>query len=67
MSFDLQLLQKQLCKTLCGQVKIRKTPHGHWQLVTPFTFTDGDTFQLYLEETAAGGIYSPTMAIHSCT
>jgi hypothetical protein len=56
MNFNIQLLQKQLCKTLCGEVKIRKTPQGFWQLVTPFTFSDGDTFQLYLEETSAGGV-----------
>jgi len=56
MSFDLSLLEERLCKSLCGEVRIRKTPQGYWQLVTPFTFTDGDTFQLYLEETAAGGV-----------
>jgi len=56
MSFDLPLLEERLCKTLCGEVRIRKTPQGYLQIVTPFTFTDGDTFQLYLEETAAGGV-----------
>lgn len=56
MSFDPTLLQEQLCKTLCGQVKIRTTPQGHLQLVTPFTFTDGDSFQLYLQETPGGGV-----------
>ncbi|MBI4027679.1 MAG: DUF1828 domain-containing protein [Verrucomicrobia bacterium] len=56
MSFDLPLLEEQLCKTLCGEVRIRKTPQGYLQIVTPFTFTDGDTFQLYLEEAAAGGV-----------
>ncbi len=56
MSFDLNLLEERLCKSLCGEVRIRKTRQGHLQLVTPFTFTDGDTFQLYLEETPAGGV-----------
>jgi len=56
MSFDLKLLQEQLCKTLCGEVQIRKTKQGHLQLVTPFTFFDGDTFQLYLQEMPGGGL-----------
>ena len=55
MSFDLKLLQEQLCKTLCGQVTIRTTKQGHLQLLTPFTFFDGDTFQLYLQEMPGGG------------
>jgi hypothetical protein len=55
MSFDLQLLQERLCKTLCGEVKIHKTPQGYLQVLTPFTFTDGDTFQVYLHETPGGG------------
>lgn len=56
MSFDLKLLQEQLCKTLCGQVKIRTTRQGYLQLVTPFTFFDGDAFQLYLQEMSGGGL-----------
>jgi len=56
MSFDLTLLKNRLCKTLCGEVKIRKTPQGHLQIVTPFAFTDGDTFQVYLQELPAGGV-----------
>ncbi len=56
MSFDLPRLKERLCITLCGEVQLRKTRQGYLQIVTPFTFTDGDTFQLYLEETAAGGV-----------
>lgn len=56
MSFDLQLLQEQLCKTLCGQVKIRATKQGFLQIVTPFAFPDGDRFQVYLKEEAAGEV-----------
>ena len=56
MSFDLQLLQKRLCKTLCGEVQIRKTGQGHLQILTPFAFTDGDTFQVYLQEMPGGGV-----------
>ena len=56
MSLDISLLQKRLCESLCGDVRIRKTRQGYLQLVTPFTFADGDTYQLYLEETSAGGV-----------
>ena len=56
MSFDITSLQERLCQTLCGDVRLRKTPQGFHQIVTPFTFSDGDTFQLYLEETSAGGV-----------
>jgi hypothetical protein len=56
MSFDLNHLKGRLCKTLCGDVQIRKTPQGHLQIVTPFSFTDGDTFQVYLQEMPGGGV-----------
>ncbi len=56
MSFDLTLLQERLCKSLCGDVRIRKTNQDYLQIVTPFTFADGDTYQVYLEETSAGGV-----------
>lgn len=56
MSFDLPLLEDRLCKTLCGHVKLRQTRQGLLQVITPFAFTDGDRFQLYVEETAAGGV-----------
>jgi hypothetical protein len=56
MSFDLIRLNEQLCKSLCGDVQIRQMRQGYWQIVTPFSFADGDTFQVYLEETTAGGV-----------
>ncbi|MEI7728805.1 MAG: DUF1828 domain-containing protein [Verrucomicrobiota bacterium] len=56
MNFDLKLLQEKLCITLCGEVQIRTTKQGYLQLVTPFTFFDGDTFQLYLQEMPGGGL-----------
>jgi len=56
MSFDLTLLQEQLCKTLCGDVQIRNTRQGYLQILTPFTFTDGDVFQVYLQEMPGGGV-----------
>ena len=54
MSFDLKLLQEQLCKELCGEVKLRKHPQGFIQVLTPFSFPDGDTFQVYLDARPGG-------------
>jgi hypothetical protein len=56
MSFDVILLKDRLCKTLCGEVQVHKTRQGYLQILTPFTFTDGDTFQLYLQEMPGGGV-----------
>ncbi|HEY5232058.1 MAG TPA: DUF1828 domain-containing protein [Verrucomicrobiae bacterium] len=56
MTFDLPKLKERLCKSLCGEVQVRTTRQGYLQIVTPFTFPDGDTFQLYLEEAAAGSV-----------
>lgn len=56
MSFDQNLLKEKLCKALCGDVQIRTTHQGYLQIVTPFLFPDGDTFQLYLTELPGGGV-----------
>ena len=56
MSLNLELLQNRLCKALCGEVQIRKTTQGFLQILTPFSFSDGDQFQLYLEEAAGGSL-----------
>lgn len=50
MPFNINLLREQLCKELCGEVRLRKTPQGFIQVLTPFTFPDGDAFQVYLED-----------------
>ena len=56
MSININLLKERLCKTLCGEVQIRQTGQGHLQILTPFAFTDGDTFQVYLQEMPGGGV-----------
>jgi hypothetical protein len=55
-TLKIDLLEEKLCKALCGEVKLRRTPQGLLQLITPFTFSDGDAFQLYLEEGSAGSL-----------
>lgn len=56
MTLKIDLLEEKLCKALCGEVKLRTTRGGFLQLVTPFTFSDGDVFQLYVEEASAGSL-----------
>jgi hypothetical protein len=56
MSLNVELLGERLCKALCGEVTLRKTPQGFLQIITPFTFSDGDVFQLYIEEGSAGSL-----------
>lgn len=56
MSLNLELFKEQLCKKLCGEVRVRKTKQGFLQIETPFTFPDGDVFQVYLQEKSAGTI-----------
>jgi hypothetical protein len=35
---------------------LRSTPQGFTQIITPFTFSDGDVFQLYMDEGSAGSV-----------
>lgn len=56
MSLNVELLADRLCKALCGEVQLRRTAQGFVQVTTPFTFSDGDVFQLYLEERSAGAV-----------
>ena len=37
MNFDVNLLKERLCKTLCGEVQIRKTRQGHLQILTDYS------------------------------
>ena len=56
MSLKMELLEERLCKALCGEVKLRRTPQGFLQIITPFTFSDGDVFQFYVDEGSAGSL-----------
>lgn len=56
MNFNLDRLQETLCKSLCADLRLRQTEQGFIEIVTPFTFRDGDSYQVYLEETCGGGL-----------
>lgn len=54
MSFDLEHLQAQLCAGLCKGITLHPRKDGRLYLDTPFTFSDGDAYGLYLEQTPMG-------------
>lgn len=56
MNFNIERLKETLCKSLCADVRLRETEQGYLEIVTPFTFSDGDAYQLYLEELPGGGL-----------
>lgn len=49
-------LETLLCKSLCGQARVRSTQAGLWQVATPFSFPDGDAYSLYVKQLPTGGL-----------
>lgn len=56
MNFNIERLKETLCKSLCADVRLRETEQGYLEIVTPFTFSDGGAYQIYLEELPGGGL-----------
>ena len=56
MPLNLAVLEENLCRHLCAEIRIRKRNDGILMLDTPFTFPDGDHFPIYFEETPSGSI-----------
>ena len=56
MNIDRELLEKALCERLCANVQVHSRDDGVLMLATPFSFPDGDSYPIYLSETAAGGV-----------
>jgi hypothetical protein len=48
-------IQKQLCRSLCGEVRLHPIEEGLWAISSPFTFPDGDAYSLYLQRLETGG------------
>ena len=42
-------LQEILCKSLCADIRITKEKNDFWNVETPFYFSDGDSYQIYLQ------------------
>lgn len=56
-------LQKNLCHALCASVQIIERESGLWQVVTPFTFPDGDVYSVYLTQLPTGGLRVTDMGL----
>ncbi len=53
-TLDTNKLQEHLCSTLCTNVKLVEREGGLKLIETPFYFSDGDPYQIYLKEMPAG-------------
>lgn len=49
-------LQEVLCRALCAQAVVTPIRAGFWRVSTPFKFSDGDAYSLYLQQIASGGL-----------
>lgn len=47
-------LNKELCKALCENIILHDKGNNLWYIETPFTFPDGDTYSIYLQEINGG-------------
>ncbi len=56
MVLDYEQIQNNLCERLCAQVRIVLLSQNLRAIETPFTFPDGDPFQIYLEEQPSGAL-----------
>lgn len=54
MNIDINKLQKTLCSLMCAEVKIKEKNGKLLAVETPFYFSDGDPYQLYIKEMPGG-------------
>lgn len=54
MTIDVDVLQKTLCHAMCGEVCVREKTPEILVIDTPFTFPDGDQYQLYIKVMPGG-------------
>lgn len=50
-----EALQQQLCNAFCRDIQLVGLDDKRLRIETPFTFPDGDHYQLYLQEMPTGG------------
>lgn len=54
MNLDIKLIEEKLCSLMCAEVNIRPK-NGKLALIeTPFFFSDGDPYQIYIKEMPGG-------------
>lgn len=51
---DINILQQKLCTVLCADIKLIEKKAGLTLIETPFYFSDGDPYQIYLKEMPNG-------------
>lgn len=56
MNLDLEKLQEKLCEQLCSEIRLRRKNEILVNVETPFTFPDGDAFQLYVKQMPNGSL-----------
>jgi hypothetical protein len=54
MNLDIQKIESILCTNLCAEVRVRKKSESLLQIETPFFFSDGDPYQIYIQERPGG-------------
>jgi hypothetical protein len=54
MNFDFGKLQDSLCEALCSEIRLREKSESLVSVDTPFSFPDGDPFQIFLREMPGG-------------
>ncbi|HDL01621.1 MAG TPA: DUF1828 domain-containing protein [candidate division Zixibacteria bacterium] len=55
MRTNIDELQKRLCKSFCANIKVSKKNDTLIRIETPFSFPDGDPYQIYMTEIGTGG------------
>lgn len=55
MTIDIEQIQSALCKSFCTEVRVHSRKGGVLLVDTPFQFSDGDAYSIYLEPLATGG------------
>lgn len=54
MNLDIEKLRNSLCELMCAEVNIIARKRNLLLLETPFAFSDGDPYQLYIKELPGG-------------
>ena len=55
MTIDIEKIQNALCRSFCTEVRVHTRKGGVLLVDTPFQFSDGDAYSIYLEPLATGG------------
>lgn len=54
MQINKERLQSLLCSAFCANVNLHPIGDDYFFIETPFTFSDGDVFSIYIKEAAGG-------------